>query len=191
MNARRPSIPKSLRDRVLEEYNHRCAICGADRPHLHHIDENPSNNIDLNLLPLCPNHHLNDQHNPTTKLPVPRLALFRKFKDPQILAPQFAPLFSRVWFLLNPPTALSYAELNGAVVDLIDFVSHMEMGGYYAKQLHQIIGPANGYSYTSGPGEPERTLGALQSAALERHATRCVELIVEQLRYQRWPVYGG
>ena len=92
---------------------------------------------------------------------------------------------------MDSRTALLNVELNAAVVDLIDFVSHMEMGGYYAKQLHQIIGPTNGYSYTQGLGEPERTLGALQSAALEQHATRCVELIVEQLRYQRWPVYGG
>lgn len=27
------------------------------RPTIHHIDENPSNNKELNLIPLCPNHH--------------------------------------------------------------------------------------------------------------------------------------
>jgi len=191
MSTSRPSIPKSLRDRVLNEYNHRCAVCGGDRPHLHHIDEDPTNNVELNLLPLCPNHHLNDQHNPTTKLPVRRLALFRRFKDPQILAPQFAPLYKRVDFLLDSPHDLHYSESSHAARDLIDFVGSLEMGPYYSKQLEQLIGEPRRYTYTTGPGEPENTLTTLHQQALLQHSNRCIELIVEQLRYQRWPVYGG
>jgi hypothetical protein len=49
----RVSIPKPIRDRVLKEYHHRCAIRGEDNPQLHHIDEDPSNNDPLNLIPLC------------------------------------------------------------------------------------------------------------------------------------------
>jgi 5-methylcytosine-specific restriction endonuclease McrA len=61
----RAKIPTALREAVLKSYNHRCAICGSDHPQIHHIDENPGNNDELNLLPLCPNCHLTDQHNPT------------------------------------------------------------------------------------------------------------------------------
>ena len=60
----RTDIPKTVREAVLKEFNHRCAVCGGDRPHLDHIDEDPSNNDPFNLLPLCPNCHIRDRHNP-------------------------------------------------------------------------------------------------------------------------------
>src|SRR5215217_4223395 len=53
MSKTRLHIPKVTRDGVLAEFNHRCAICGADKPQVHHIDENPSNNDPTNLIPLC------------------------------------------------------------------------------------------------------------------------------------------
>ena len=102
MAEKRKRVPKVIKDRVLDEYNHLCAICGASRPQIHHIDENPANNDPLNLLPLCPNHHLTDVHNPTQKMDPLRLYLFRKYRDPQILSPQFEPLFKRLRFLLVP-----------------------------------------------------------------------------------------
>ncbi len=68
MSKQRVSIPKAVRDKILAEFNHRCAVCGADRPHIDHIDEDPSNNEPMNLLPLCPNCHLTDKHNPTSKI---------------------------------------------------------------------------------------------------------------------------
>ncbi|MDQ3011542.1 MAG: HNH endonuclease, partial [Acidobacteriota bacterium] len=78
---------------MLKEFNYRCAICAIDNPQLHHIDETPSNNDPMNLVPLCPNCHLIDQHNPTRTLDPIKLSLFRKFKDPFILKSQFDPLF--------------------------------------------------------------------------------------------------
>ena len=95
----RVSILKKTSEALHDEYNHRCAICGSDRPQLHHIDENHANNDLLNLLPLCPNCHLRDQHNPTRKVEVPKLQLFRKYKDPAVLKPQFHPMFIRQQFL--------------------------------------------------------------------------------------------
>src|ERR1035441_2967653 len=89
MPSRRPAILRPARERVLSEFCHRCPICGGEKPQVHHIDENPTNNDLLNLLPLCPNCHLTDQHNPTAPMVPAKLALFRKFKDPTILSPQF------------------------------------------------------------------------------------------------------
>src|SRR6266852_5884563 len=89
----RKAVPKATRSQVLAEFNHRCAVCGTDRPQIHHIDENPSNNDPMNLIPLCPNCHLTDQHNPTQPIDPAKLSLFRQYKDPMILTPQFHPLF--------------------------------------------------------------------------------------------------
>ncbi len=90
---------EKIKDALLDEYDHRCAVCGGGRPHVHHIDEDASHNDLLNLLPLCPNCHLRDQHNPTRKVEIPKLQLFRKFKDPAILKPQFHPIYTRQLFL--------------------------------------------------------------------------------------------
>lgn len=57
---KRTSIPKAVQEKVLKEYAHKCSVCGAPHPQLHHIDEDPSNHSPHNLLPLCPNCHLTD-----------------------------------------------------------------------------------------------------------------------------------
>ena len=71
----RQTLPKAKRESILREFNHRCAICGSDRPHIHHIDEDATNNELENLLPLCPNCHLLDQHNPTSPVDPRKLYL--------------------------------------------------------------------------------------------------------------------
>ena len=50
MAKQRVNPSKAVRDSLLDEFNHRCAVCGVDRPQVHHIDENPSNNDPLNLI---------------------------------------------------------------------------------------------------------------------------------------------
>jgi len=66
MPKKRLSIPKAISEQVLKEYRHKCAVCGRHDPQLHHIDEDPSNNDPANLMPLCPNCHIQDIHAPTT-----------------------------------------------------------------------------------------------------------------------------
>ena len=48
---RRRAISASVQNAVLKEFNDRCALCGEDRPQVHHIDENSANTDSLNLLP--------------------------------------------------------------------------------------------------------------------------------------------
>ncbi len=65
----RPAIRKYL----LEKYNYCCYVCGFNKLHprtnmpilqIHHIDENPTNNNEDNLVILCPNcHALADSKN--------------------------------------------------------------------------------------------------------------------------------
>ena len=190
MNKIRTAIPKAIKEKVLSEYNHRCAICGADKPQVHHIDENPENNELHNLLPLCPNHHLNDQHNPTTKIEPLRLRLFRKYKDPQILSPQFEPIFNRMTFLLAEVNAKSFDSITIQVADLVKFISHLNLGEYYQSRLYNLLdwsGPA-GYTLDTREEVYARHLAQYLERISENKAL-VIELIVEQLRFQFWPTY--
>jgi hypothetical protein len=197
--------PKRIKDpaanaAVLKEYSHLCAICARPDPQVHHIDENPSNNDILNLLPLCPNHHLSDQHNPTRKIEPTRLRLFRIHKDPVILKPQFQPLFYRMKAVIDSSDPLRGDALARAAADLIAFVAALEMGTYYGTRLRILLTPpdrptASFHPETAGQLEvieeemrQKEAKWELDCKKMIAHArTEVVRLIVELLRYQNWP----
>ena len=137
----RTDIPKTVSDGVLREYNHRCARCGTDRPQLHHIDEDPSNNDKLNLIPLCPNCHLTNQHNPTSAIDPGVLRFFRQHKDPAILKPQFYPLFKRMKFMDDVQGDTNVEVLNAQAAELTSFVKMLEMGEFYSQRISSLICP--------------------------------------------------
>jgi hypothetical protein len=171
MAKNRRTLAKSVKEKVLAQYKHLCAICGAVRPQIHHIDENPENDEPLNLLPLCPNHHLTDAHNPTKKMDPLKVGLFRRYKDPQILSPQFEPLFQRLRFLLVPFDHVDDHYLLEQAGDVLKFVENLEMGAYYESKLRRLMRwPQN-------------------RASLAKNRDRVMELAVELLRYQSWPLY--
>ncbi len=190
----RETIPKKTKDALLDEYNHRCAVCAGDRPHVHHIDEDASNNELLNLLPLCPNCHLRDQHNPTRKVDIPKLQLFRKFKDPAILKPQFHPIYTRQLFL---DAVVSGEEEVGGIEsqagELIELVQALEMGDFYSKRLTELIGPLRRpfvISLGSGP-DPRyevhrRSVNRDYREKLVDNRERVRAILIELLRYQNW-----
>lgn len=186
----RLQIPKAIRDKVLKEFNHRCAICGTDRPQVHHIDEDPSNNELLNLIPLCPNCHLVDQHNPTTPMDSEKLRLFRQFKDPTILKPQFHPLFVRMKFLDQVKGDSKYEDLRRCSMDLVDFVSSLEMGSFYSKTIWERLRPPAIISVHS----PDFPIEINRQDAEEKYRAillgmreEVYSLVIELLRYQNWP----
>ena len=123
---------------MLKEYNHRCAICGGNHPQIHHIDENPNNNDQLNLIPLCPNCHLTDQHDPTQPFEPEKLSLFRKYKDPHILSPQFQPLFIRLRFLYTVDENSNAVQLDSKAEELVEFTNEMKMGSFYSKKIAKL-----------------------------------------------------
>lgn len=139
MSKNRIGIPKTTQETILKEYSHSCAICYAPNPQLHHIDENPSNNDPLNLIPLCPNHHLNGQHRPHNAIHPKRLLLFRIHKHPGILAARFTPLFNRILFLEDIPDDANGPELRDAAETLCELVTEYQMGDFYVKRLKQIL----------------------------------------------------
>lgn len=190
----RVTIPKKTSDAVLGEYNHRCARCGSDHPHLHHIDEDATNNDPCNLLPLCPNCHLRDQHNPTRKIEIDKLQLFRRFKDPAVLKPQFHPVFVRQAFLASVEVdEMSVDNLERRATELIEIVQALEMGDFYAKRLTELIGPLRKNIFIGGTDGPDREYERLERqrnqdyrANLVANCASVQTLLVEQLRYQRW-----
>lgn len=53
MPKKRVRPPNSTKDEVLVACKHSCCICGRPNVQIHHIDEDPSNNDENNLIPLC------------------------------------------------------------------------------------------------------------------------------------------
>ena len=194
MPKQRVPVSKAVREKVLAEFNHRCAVCGADRPQIDHIDEDPSNNDPLNLLPLCPNCHLTDKHNPTSRIEIKKLALFRRFKDPVILSSQFHPLYLRLGFvasinLSDEPVGSLEKQAN----ELVNFVRALNMGSFYAQQLEgHLKQPSRIYMRNLARGyDPEYDRQVKENNRKYRQqlidATDVVtRLVVELLRYQGW-----
>ena len=193
----RVKLPDAIRTAVLREFNHRCAICGIANPQIHHIDEDPNNNDPENLLPLCPNCHLLDQHNPTVPVDPRKLSLFRRFKDPLILSSQFEPLFRRMLFLIEPTdNVFDYRRVLSASEELFEFVSVLQMGDFYGRQLRSLISrPAMPRCFVEDTSDHERAHMAAEDArthfnVIEAGGKRSIELIVELLRYQKWDIYA-
>lgn len=190
----RVAVPTTTKTTVLKEFNHRCAICGTDNPQIHHLDEDPSNNDPQNLLPLCPNCHLLDQHNPTARIDTRKLQLFRQYKDPVILSPKFEPLFRRMLFL-EQLEELSLREQLERKHSLINFVSCLEMGAFYSGELElrfRLEREQEDDVFGHSPEDRKRLeeVGLKTAHRFERRLREVrdevFELCVEMLRYQPW-----
>lgn len=185
MSKERITIPRKIREKVLKEFNHRCAICGANNPHLHHIDENPANNGLDNLLPLCPNHHLIDQHDPTNLVPMFKLRLFRKYKDPTILSSEFHPLYERFIFLYDLEN-YRYNELMDKVKELVNFISVLKLGEFYHREIEKLI-KFNEIVALSWDGDREDKEYKIRfKNKLRDNKEKVTDLVIELLRYQNW-----
>jgi hypothetical protein len=200
-------MSSKLRERILREFNYLCAVCGRPCAQVHHIDHDPSNNAEMNLLPLCPNHHLIDAHSPTDQVPPLKMALFRKHRDPYIWLSQFAPLFKRMHFLLEPDSAASFNEVHRQARDLVAFVSSLKMGDYYSSKLNAVLDPKPPYrvaaydlSDTKNAAAQEQLDRVTDERFRANYISRVAEqadeltaLIIECLRFQEWkaiPRYG-
>ena len=164
-----------------------------DNPHLHHIDENPANNANENLLPLCPNCHLIDQHNPTAPMDRRKLSLFRRYKDPSILSAQFEPLFRRFTFLLELDFAKFETRATVAKVkELGQFIQLMAMGEFYAGKVTALIkkpAHARAYSLNTPRQVFEKWAEEERKEFFEKltaNSAAAIELIIESLRFQSW-----
>lgn len=185
--------------KVLNEFNHLCAMCGHPRPQIHHIDGDCSNNSEENLLPLCPNHHLLDAHSPTKPIQSEKLRLFREYKDPAILCPQFHPIFLRALFLISE--GASYAQVSELKVktkDLLNFIEHLSMGSYYFNRLKDLIGWVEPVPLKDSSSATKASAAIIRNYEIQtqceadfqlrisKNRHHAVVLIIELLRFQDW-----
>ena len=190
----RKAMSEKLKDSVKKEFNYKCAICGNENPQIHHIDEDHSNNEINNLLPLCPNCHLSDQHSPTRKIDIPKLHLFRKYKDPTILKSQFHPLYQRSLFLdFIQENTEDVKDLYEKSESLIAFIKSLEMGSFYSHELEKLI-KQDGHAYSRslsggvdyGYEEVKKRNNFDDRQKLIANKIKVMDLIIELLRYQNW-----
>jgi len=194
MSKKRVGVPAAIKNAVLKEYNHKCAICGTERPQLHHIDEDPASNEAMNLIPLCPNCHLTDQHDATNAIPVDKLKFFRRYKHRNILKPQFNPVFKRMSFLKHIHEKEGHEALVRKVEELMGIVRCLEMGEFYSECLKKLLKvPARGAVVIVGDPASEarfeETIKQHNHQYREQLAAALPEvenLIVEMLDYQVW-----
>jgi len=190
----RPNIPKGIKEEVEKEFNHRCAKCGNDNPQIHHIDNDSANNDILNLIPLCPNCHLIDQHNPTKAYPQNLIKIFRQYKDPLIFSSKFYPIYSRMDFLLCEPGLLT-TNVSKDVSELCSFISTFKKGEYYGKKVGSLLRYSrharavdlNDPSSFRNDAEDKNELNEFV-VELEKNRSQAIDLIIEQIRYQDWDV---
>lgn len=57
MSKRRSRLSENLKNKLLVEANHIRTICGRPGVQIHHIDGDPNNNSEDNLIVLCLKHH--------------------------------------------------------------------------------------------------------------------------------------
>lgn len=167
-------------------------MCGRHDPQLHHIDEDPGNNACANLIPLCPNCHLQDIHAPTAPLDRQKVSLFRRCKDPFILDPRFHPIWIRLRFLRGAADTKGYSW-KYCCQDLTSFVKAFTMGEYYSARIDSVLrkpvdhmvaclrNQGQNVSEKDIQNDPTRhkEVNEFRAAAIE-------ELCVEMLRYQGW-----
>ena len=209
MAKKRVAVPLQVKTKILEEYRHRCAVClRSVKLEVHHIDEDPSNNDERNLIPLCPNCHSDRLHNPFDPLDSDVLSFYRTHKYRQILAAQFRPLLKRLR-QLEDVNNLSYEELWQRAQDLIDLVKEHEKGEYYASRIGNLLKPdldkfvplpsvsyQFGYltagsqnaidRYNEQQREVARERTPKYQAKVQQGLGQAYELVAEMIQYQQW-----
>ncbi len=145
----------------------------------------------MNLLPLCCNCHLRDQHNPARKIDIPKLQLFRKYKTPAILKPQFHPIYTRQLFLETiEVNEECVREIESQAKELIQFIKLLEMGEFYSNKLNELIGPLNralvSNMFDSKPNPQVGINNQDYRKKLIEKREPARTLLIEQLRFQDW-----
>lgn len=137
---------------------------------------------------------MTDQHNPTRQHDPKKLRLFRVYKDPSILLPQFEPLFERLRFLDSVDQSFDSDVVSESARDLVDFVAQLEMGSYYSKKISQLVSaPSWGFAFILGDPESEASheesrvqWRAEYMRQLVHNRVAVQKVVVELLRFQKW-----
>ena len=112
--------------------------------------------------------------------------------DPQVLSPQFDPIFQRLRFLLVPFDGENDGVLSGLGVELASFVEGFSMGAYYSSRIMSLTSWPQPRPHTEQERQQALAENALKYVQqLHRNRDRILELCIELLRYQSWPIFRG
>jgi len=202
----RKEPPKPIKEQVLKEYSHCCAICSGTNPQIHHIDENPQNNEVLNLIPLCPNCHNTGQHNKYNKIPENILKLFRKYNERKILDSKFIPIYKRMNFLFEDIEKADHNKLQADYDEFMNYLPLYEKGEFYKKQIEKLLffEPEHcvAVAHYQDPlpfadvqdSNEEYTCRAIGDSIggykkmYKENKEKVIDLVIEMLKYQDWSV---
>ena len=125
-----------------------------------------------------------------------KLRLFRRYKDPVILGPQFHPVFRRLRYLLEVENSADADSLVLSSIELVAFVSALKMGQFYHVRIAELIVHESSYSGLNSDSDDiirQRQEKRRRALVMQLLATRdkAVDLVIEMLRYQDWPAPRG
>ena len=132
--------------------------------------------------------------DPTKIIEPYKLQLFRKYKDPTLLKPEFHPLYLRFRFFNSLEVFNDFGDISDRLSELIDFINELEMGPFYAKKIHKITKEsAVGLVTLIGDSASEQRRFQAIKEHNEEYRQQLIavreevaKLIVELLRYQPW-----
>jgi hypothetical protein len=115
--------------------------------------------------------------------------LFREYKDPAILKPQFKPIHDRMFYVCSFST-LSCFEIEEAQRELTDFIASLEMGTCYEGKIWSVNPVDVHFTIVNPEGnEYERTVSEQDAKCHQTiavNAKKVESLVIELLRYQEW-----
>ena len=140
MKKKRTTIPKPRKDKILVKFNHQCVVCSESLHEVHHIDEDPSNHDEDNLIVLCPNCHQGKVHGKSIRITADQLKLYLRTGKKSIFNSIYHILASKIDFLQNDKYLhLPIDDISEKVGDLIEFINHLKLGEYYSKKLKDLL----------------------------------------------------
>lgn len=169
-----------MKDKILVEFNHSCVCCGALFHEVHHIDEDPSNNAEDNLIVLCPNCHQGKVHGKSIKITPEQLRLYKTTKNKGVFKPVYNAIRKRITFVEKDEYEnLTSDEISTKVKDLIGFINTLKQGEYYAQKLKSYL--------CSSPAvwiipSPDSVVNEQRKEFLEEHRKRIRDKKEEILR---------
>lgn len=149
---KRTAVRKDMRDKVLVEFNHRCVCCDAPYYNIHHIDEDPSNNAEDNLIILCPNCHQGRVHGNSIMITPEQLKMYKRMKSKSVFKPIYSAIKSRIKFIeTDEYERLTYDEITTKLDDLIKFIGTLNQGVYYEQELKRCLSREPRICFTDTP----------------------------------------
>jgi hypothetical protein len=168
----RLAVPRVTADKVKALFRHRCAVCAAPYMELHHIDEDPGNNDEKNLILLCSNCHHGRVHGQGHTLDQHALRLYRELGHRFAATGAYRILLARSSYVTSGAfRGEAWKKLVTAFDDLVSFVKGLKHGPHFATRVRRLLQPPQQHAIVNvtviGSGQDVQAQRSQQEAAEE------------------------